>query len=270
MIFPTKVEFIPGELLNNSKVIVEPCWTGYGITLGNAIRRVLLSSLTGAAVTSVKINGALHELSAIEHVKEDVLHIILNLKQLCIKTYLAEESRLFINASGMKEIRAKDIIFPTGVVIVNPELYIATLTHKNAKLEIEMTVSHGQGYLPVEKRLEEKLDMGTIAIDAVFTPIQNVGFTVEKIMTGETANYDRLIIDITTNGTITPKEAFCEANKILVDHFNICLNASSENNINTLIPEKSPEQNLEQDSEVVLKNVKEVPEKKKRGRPKKS
>jgi len=228
MTLPTKIEFIPGDLPNNGKVIIEPCYTGYGITMGNAIRRVMLSSLVGAAITAVKISGALHELSTIPHVKEDVLNLILNLKLLCLKSYSAEEAKLFIKASGIKKITAKNITVPTGVIIANQDLYIATLTHKDAKLDIEITVSQGRGYVPVEVRVAERLDIGTIAVDAVFTPVRNVGFTVESVMVGETSNYDRLIIDITTNGTITPKEAFCEASQILVNHFNLCLNAFSD------------------------------------------
>lgn len=202
-------------------MIVEPCFHGYGTTLGNALRRVLLSSLPGAAVTAVKIKGITHEFQAMEHVKEDGLEIILNLKTLRLKLFTEEPVKLTLKASGEKVVTAKDIQGDAQVEIVNPSLKIATLTDPKGSLEMELTVSRGRGYRPTEERVKENHELGVIAIDALFSPIRNVGYRVENTRVGEITNYDKLIMTIETDGSIEPEEAVRASAKILIDHISL-------------------------------------------------
>lgn len=218
---PQKVEIIKSQG-NRATLVIEPCFPGYGLTLGNALRRVLLSSLSGGAVTAVKIKGVDHEFSALPFVKEDMVDIILNLKQLRFKVYKKEPVKITLNVKGEKEVKACDIKTGSDVEIANPDLRIATLTDKKAELEMEITVSQGRGYKPVEQREEEKREIGEIAVDAIFTPIKNVSYKIENIRVGEMTNFDKLNIDLETDGTVSPKEALEEAAKILVNHFS-CL-----------------------------------------------
>ncbi len=217
---PTRIEVIKADK-NTATLVVEPCFPGYGLTLGNALRRVLLSSLSGGAVTAVKIKGADHEFSAIPDVKEDVMEIILNLKKLRLKVHAQESVKLTLTAKGAKALTAADIKTTSDVEIMNREQPIATLTSKKANLEMELTVRAGRGFNPVEQREGEKREIGEIAIDAIYTPIQKVSYKVENIRVGEMTNFDKLNIVIETDGTITPKAAFEEAAKILVDHFTL-------------------------------------------------
>lgn len=200
---------------------IAPCYPGYGVTLGNALRRVLLSSLTGAAVTSIKIPGINHEFSTIPYVKEDVIEIMLNIKQLRFKLYTDGPVKITLKAQGEKEVRAKDIKTPSDIEIVNKDLLIATLTDKKANLEIEMQVEKGTGYVPAEQQDKDKSEIGLIALDAIFTPIRRVNFTVENIRVGKRTDFNRLVLDIETDGTITPKDAFVSAAQLLVDHFKV-------------------------------------------------
>jgi len=204
---------------NTEKVIIEPCFPGYGTTLGNSLRRVLLSSLPGAAVTSVKIDEVSHEFSTIKNVKEDVMDILLNLKLLRLKLFSDNPIKLTLKAKAEKEVTAKDITPNSNVEIANPDLHIASLTSKDAKLSMELTVEKGQGYVTVEEREREKVEIGTILIDALFSPIQNVRFDIENVRVGEKTNYDKLTLEIKTDGTITAKDAFRKAAQILVNHF---------------------------------------------------
>lgn len=204
-----------------AQIIVEPCYPGFGQTLGNATRRVLLSSLPGAAVTAVKIKGVQHEFSTIDHMKEDVVEIILNLKRLRLKLSADEETKLTLKVKGEKKVTAKDIKTPSQAEIINKDLLIATLTDKAAELDMEITVARGRGYVPVENRQKEKLDIGNIAIDAIYTPVKNVNFEVSNVRVEQMTNYDRLALDIQTDGTITPEESFKIASSILVDHFSL-------------------------------------------------
>ena len=208
---------------NEAKIIIEPCYHGYGITLGNTLRRVLLSSLPGAAVTAVKIKGAPHEFSALEHVQEDVVEILLNLKQLRLRVFSAEPVRLSLEAKGEGEVTAAQIQVTSDVEIVNPNLHIAALTHKNAKLEMEIFVFQGRGYVSVEEKDRKKLEIGMIAIDSIFTPVINVGYKVEFVRVGEITDFERLVLDIETDGTVSPVNALIQATEILVDHFNLIL-----------------------------------------------
>lgn len=223
ILLPSKIEITPGETENQATLTVAPCWHGYGTTLGNALRRVLLSSLPGAAVTAVKIKGVQHEFMAIPGVKEDVLEVILNLKQMRMQCHSNEPVRLKLSAKGGKEVKAKDIEANADVEIATPDLVIATLADKKAELEMEIVVGRGRGFVATEDREKEKGEIGMIAIDALYSPVKDVGYHVDNVRVGEITNYDKLIMDITTDGTITPAEAVDQSVRILLDHFNAIL-----------------------------------------------
>ncbi len=207
---------------------IEPCFPGYGHTLGNALRRALLSSLEGAAATTVKIAGAKHEFSTIPHVLEDTIEIILNLKELCFKMHSDGPVKLTLKAKGEKEVTAKDLKCPSDLEVVNKNAHIATLTDKKAKLELEIQVKKGLGYVPREERGKEKLEIGTVALDAIFTPIKQVFYDVEDMRVGERTNYNKLVVGIKTDGSIEAKEALRQAAKILADHFNRIAEAAAK------------------------------------------
>lgn len=216
---PSKIEIQPGEEKNSAVITIEPCFPGYGTTLGNALRRILLSSLPGAAVISFKVEGASHEFSSLNYVKEDLVELSLNLKQLRCKVYSEQPVRLELKVKGEKEVTAKDIKTTSDVEIVNPDLHIATLTDKKAGLNMEIIVSQGRGYKTAESRESEELEVDMIATDALFSPIQKIGFWVENIRVGQMTNWDKLIIKIETDGTINPGLALSEAAKCLIDNF---------------------------------------------------
>lgn len=197
---------------------VEGLYTGYGLTLGNAIRRILLSSLPGAAITQVKIKGADHEFSAIDGVKEDILQLTLNLKKIRFAFFASEPQVITLKVKGEKEVKASDIEGNSAVEVVNPDVHIATLTGKNSELEMEITVEKGLGYVPVEARKMGKLPIKTIALDALFSPVVRVNFTVENMRVGERTDYNRLVLAIETDGTISPSSALHKATSILQDH----------------------------------------------------
>lgn len=225
LFLPQKVEYqidINQENKNKGQVIVEPCWPGYGITWGNALRRVLLTSLPGAAVTAVKIKGVKYEFSALPGVLEDVLDIILNLKSLRLRILTEKEElvKLTLRAKGEKEVRAKDIEKSSEVEIVNPDLLIATLTDKKASLEMDIWVTKGYGWIPSEEKTRAGLEVGTIVTDSIFTPVLNVSVNVENMRVGKMTDFDRLILNIETDGTITPKQAFLTASRLLSEQFN--------------------------------------------------
>lgn len=223
IILPTNVEVTKGKEANQAIFTIYPAYYGYGMTLGNALRRVLLSSLPGAAVSSIKIKGVDHEFSTIPHVLEDVIEIILNLKQLRLKVFGEEPIKLALKVGGEKEVTAKDISKSSDVEIINSDLHIATLTNKDADLDMEITVEQGRGYVTTEMRENRDLVVGEIAIDSIFTPVKKVGFKTENTRVGKITNYDKLVMDITTDGTVTPEEALKQAVQILLDHFNFLL-----------------------------------------------
>jgi DNA-directed RNA polymerase subunit alpha len=200
---------------------IEACYPGYGVTLGNAFRRVLLSSLPGAAITGVKIKGIQHEFSTIPYVVEDVVQIILNLKQVRFKLHAERPFKVSLKAKGEKEVKAGDIKTTSELEVVNKDVHIATLTDKKAELEMEIEVEPGLGYSPTEERKKGKIEIGKIAIDAIFSPVRKVTYSIENMRVGERTDYDRLQFNIETDGTITPKEAFLKAAQILVDHYSI-------------------------------------------------
>lgn len=217
---PNKVNFSKDED-NRSEVIIEPLYPGYGTTIGNALRRVLLSSLPGGAVTAVKIKGADHEFSTIENVREDVVDIILNLKKLRLKVHSDNPVKLELKAKGQKTVTAKDITKNSEVEIINSDLTIATLDNKNSELVMDIIVEQGRGYVPVEMREGEKLELGMIAVDAIYTPIKNANYLVENVRVGQITNYDKLTLTMETDGSITGREALDMASQILVEHFSL-------------------------------------------------
>lgn len=224
---PTTIESQPVEgVAHKSQIVVSPCYPGYGTTLGNALRRVLLSSLPGSAITAIKIKGVDHEFSTVDYVKEDVVEIILNMKALRFRVHSDEPVEIELNVKGEKVVTAGDFESNSQVEVVSTDAVIATLTDKAASLNIKAIVQKGRGYVPVETRENEKLDIGYIAIDSIYTPIRNVNFRTENVRVGQMTNFDKLLLDITTDGTVTPEDAFNSAVQILVEQFQSLNNAT--------------------------------------------
>ncbi len=224
LIRPKKLE-VDEETLNDyyGKFYAEPLERGFGTTLGNSLRRVLLSSGQGAAITAVRIDGKLHEFSVLPGVGEDVTEIILNLKEVVLKLHTPGPKTVRIEAEGKKEAKAGDIIADADVEVVNPEHHIATLD-KGAKLKMEITVKMGKGYAPAEINKEEDMPIGTIPIDAIFTPVKKVNYTVTNARVGQITDYDKLTLEVWTNGSIKPDDAVALAAKIIKDQLNIFIN----------------------------------------------
>jgi DNA-directed RNA polymerase subunit alpha len=209
------------------KFYAEPFERGFGQTIGNSLRRILLSSLMGAAIVAVRIKGILHEFSTIPGVTEDVADIILNLKEVRLRLNDSEQQTLKIEAKGPGTVYAKDIIAPASVEILNPDHKIATLS-RDAKLEMEMTVKLGRGYVPAERNKEEGAPVDTIFIDAIFSPVQKVNFTVANARVGQRTDYDRLVFEVYTDGSVKPDDAMAYAAKILQDQVGIFVNFQDE------------------------------------------
>src|SRR2546428_644950 len=203
------------------KFEIEPLEPGFGTTLGNALRRVLLSTLKGAAVTSVSIEGVAHEFSSIPYVKEDVTEIILNLKGLNLISYSDDPVRLTLDVTGPREVKASDIQAPSDVEIVNPELYICTLDSNKGRLRMELTVERGKGYVPAERNKKEGQPIGVIPIDAIFSPVVKANFLIEKTRVGQETDWDKLILEVWTDGTIQPDQAISEAAKQFTSHLGL-------------------------------------------------
>ncbi len=201
--------------------VIEPLYPGYGTTMGSALRRVLLSSLTGAAITSVKFTGVDHEFSTIPGVKEDVIEVLLNLKQVRFQLDGDEPVTVSLTKKGAGKITAKDIAETDRLKVVGKDQHIATLSDKKAAVDAELTIEKGRGYFPVERREEQKLPVGTIAVDAIFTPVKRVNFQVENTRVGQMTNFDRLIINVTTDKTVAPADAVKDAARILVSQFQL-------------------------------------------------
>ncbi len=211
---------IKSKKISDNAVIfeIESLSPGYGVTIGNALRRVLLSSLNGAAVTEVKIKNAPHEFATIEGVKEDVLHILMNLKQLRFKVYGDEPQIAILTKKGEGKITGKDFAKNPEFMLANPEAHIATITNKNTELEIEIKIEKGVGYR-VHDSEKEKKDIGVVGLDAIFTPIKKVNYVVENMRVGKKTDFDKVILEVETDGTITPEDALAESLKIIIDHF---------------------------------------------------
>lgn len=215
-----KVEY--AELSDTyARLVVEPLERGFGVTVGNALRRVLLSSITGAAVTSVKIEGVLHEFSTIPGVVEDVTQIILNLKELTLRLHTDKPKLLRLEAKGKREVTAADIQPDPEVEILNPDLVIATLDRKDARLAMEIVVERGKGYVPAEKHRKSEHVIGVIPVDSIFSPVQKVNYAVEDTRVGAGAELERLVLEVWTNGVVRPDEAIAEASRLLIDHFRL-------------------------------------------------
>ncbi len=212
---------VEAEILTQAygRFVISPLEQGYGVTIGNALRRVLLSSLPGAAVTSIRITDVPHEFSTIPGVREDVIQIILNIKQLRMKLYGDGPARLRLEVAGEGVVTAADIQCPPEVEIVNPDLYLFTVDDERTRLEIEMTVERGRGYSPAEER--GRLPIGEIPVDAIFSPVRRCTFEIDRARVGQRTNYDRLVMEIWTDGTMGPKEALIEAARLLMRHFSL-------------------------------------------------
>jgi DNA-directed RNA polymerase subunit alpha len=257
---PKKIDFKAGNTPNEGQIIVEPLYPGYGMTLGNSLRRVLLSSLPGAAVIGVKIKGVSHEFMALPGVKEDILEILLNLKQLRVKMFTEEEVRLTLKVKGAGEITAANIDKNSDVTISNPELLIATLTEANASIEMEIVVKEGRGYQMSESGKRDN-EIGYIEIDSIFSPILSVSIDVENTRVGKMTNWDKLVLNVKTDGTITLQDAFEQSVRILVDQFSALLpSAISES---TPVEEIVPEE-VEAEAEIIEEEPKATKKKAKK------
>lgn len=275
---PTKVD-IREDSKNHGVIIIEPCYPGYGITIGNALRRVMLSSLPGAAITCFKIKGVDHEFSTIKGIKEDAVEIVMNLKKINLKVFAEEPVELALKAKGIKEVKAGDIDKNSAVEIVNKDLVICALTEKTSDLEMKIWAEKGLGYIPVEERKGEKPEIGVIHVDAIYTPAQKIGLIREHVRVGDRTDYDKLTLDVETDGTITVKEALKQAAEILVEQFGylaILDEAGKESNEDADASggesaEKVGAEKVEVgDGQIESEDVSDVEEKpKKRGRPKK-
>lgn len=271
----TKKEFQAGSPAKG-QFIIEPLYPGYGLTLGNALRRVLLSSLEGVAISAIRLKGVNHEFSTITGVKEDVVDIILNLKQIRFEVTgeFEEKIKIELSAKGSGEVKAGDFKKTAGVKIANPNLIIATLTDSQAEFELEAWLEKGRGYLPTEMMEGEEKEANVIAIDAIFTPIKKVAIDTENVRVGDMTNWDRLLLNLETDGTITPEAALDMAVKILVEQFSFLLEeapalaktAKSTTKKDISVP------NSEELTAVISETVSETETtfKKKRGRPKKT
>ena len=235
------------------KFFLQPLERGYGVTLGNSLRRVLLSSLTGAAITSVKFSGVLHEFTTIEGVVEDVSEIILNLKQVRMKLLNKKPNKIDISFNGEGEFTAADIQKASSEIeILNPELHLASL-NKNAKFDMEIRVGRGKGYVPSSENVSEDYTIGVIPIDSIFTPIKNVKYDVENVRIGDKNDFEKLTLEILTDGSLTPEDALTQAAKILKDHIQLFINFDIEQEEEQAVSQKDSEK--ERIKKILLTNV---------------
>ena len=204
------------------KFVLEPLERGFGTTIGNALRRVMLSNLPGSAVKSIKIEGVLHEFQKIDGIVEDVTEIVLNMKKLVVKNYVEEDKKLYLKANKEGVVTAGDITPDSDVEIVNPDLVIATLS-KGGSLDMEITVSNGRGYVDAKENRKEmkNIEVGVIPIDSLYSPIERISYEVEPARVGQSENYDKLVLEVWTNGSMTPQEAIELASRILIEHFDV-------------------------------------------------
>ncbi len=219
------------------KIEIDGCYPGYGTTLGNALRRVLLSSLSGSAVTSVKISGVSHEFSTLPGVMEDVIQIILNLKKIRFRAHKEEPVRLTLKEKGIKTITAAQIQCPADIEVVNKDAPIATISDKKGELDMEIEIRRGLGYVPVEQQERENKEIGAIAIDAIYTPVKRVNYTIENTRVGKRTDYDKIFLEIETDGSMTPQEAYQKAIDIVSEQFGAIKNFETEKELESA-PEK--------------------------------
>lgn len=222
------------EARDYGKFVISPLERGYGVTLGNTLRRILLSSLDGAAITSIRVTDVLHEFSDVPGVREDVIQIMLQIKQVRLIMHEGDVAHLHLDVRGEGVVTAADIQAPAEVEIVNPELYLFTVDDKNTRLEIDMTVERGRGYSPASDR-SGKLPIGELPVDAIYSPVRRVNYTVSSARVGQSTNFDRLALEIWTDGTISPEKSLGHASKIMIDHLRLISGITEE----TFLP--SPE-----------------------------
>ncbi|MBP9761322.1 MAG: DNA-directed RNA polymerase subunit alpha [Candidatus Magasanikbacteria bacterium] len=226
IMLPNNISFQETENPHVGKLIMSPCQQGYGITLGNSMRRVLLASLPGAAVESVKIDGVQHEFSAIPGVKEDMVEVLLNLKLLAVRSHSDNPVIIHLKKKGKGPVTAADFEKNADIEIANPELHLFTMTDATKSIDMEVMVGKGVGYIPASEKETKNLDLGTIVADSLYTPIRDVGYKIDSMRVGDVTDYEKLVMTIETNGTITPRDAVHQATKILMDHFALVLNAA--------------------------------------------
>jgi DNA-directed RNA polymerase subunit alpha len=241
---------------NQATFVIEGLYPGYGVTIGNSLRRVLLSSLEGAAVTEAKIKGALHEFSTMPGILEDVLTICLNLKQMRFKMHTPEPQKAFLKVKGEKKVKAGEFKLPPQLELINKDIIIATLTDKKSELEMEIKIEKGFGYEEAGQRRKEKLAAGELSIDAIFTPLRRVAFRVENMRVGDRTDYDRLFLDVETDGTITAKEAFLKSSDILLKHFSLFAESFEEPKDKEVEKKKAPTKKEVKTKEKIAKKSK--------------
>lgn len=226
ILLPSTIEFRETDNANVGKLVLTPCHQGYGTTLANALRRVLLSSIPGAAVEAVKIDGVSHEFSAIPGIQEDVIEVILNLKQLAIRSFSDSPVKLTLTKKGKGEITAADFEKNADVEIVNTDLKICTSNEDKKTFSMEVIIGKGLGYVTAAEKNSKNLDLGTMLIDSFYSPVKDVGYNIANTRVGDITDYEELTLNIETNGTITPKSAVSQATEIILNHFNLILNAA--------------------------------------------
>ena len=266
---PKKVEFQKGDQANQGNIIIEPCFPGYGITIGNSLRRVMLSSLPGAAPVGVKIKGVDHEFMTLPHLKEDVLEFILNLKQLRLEVHSDETEKLELAVHGKKIIKASDIKKNSNIEIINSDLVLGEITDMAGSVEAEIFTRRGMGYETLESREEKSSEIGYIEMDSIFSPVYSVGIKVENVRVGKMTNWEKLVLDIKTDGTISPKEAFEKSVEILINQFGALMKGGEKKKEEKEKDKKEEPKKEKAEEEKEDTEEKRVEEKKKRGRPKK-
>jgi len=255
---PQKTKYIPAEE-NAGLIEIVGCYPGYGTTLGNALRRVLLSSLDGTAITAVKIKGVNHEFSAIPDVLEDVIQIVLNLKQIRFKLFEVEKTTATLKVKGEKKINARMIECSSNLEVVNKDVHIATITKSSGELEMEFTIEKGIGYVPVEQQNRTDKEVGVIALDAIYTPIKKVNYSISNTRVGKRTDFEKISLEILTDGSLSPMEAFSKAVNVLVKQFSAMEKIGEEDEEqeeNDIL-----EANKKEEKETIVKNEKEKAEK---------
>lgn len=257
IILPSKPKIV-SEVDFSGSYEIDGLYPGYGHTLGNSLRRIILSSLPGAAITTIKVDGAMHEFSVLPGVKEDVITILLNLKKVRISTVGDEPQTLTLKVKGVKEVTAGDIKLPGGVEILNPEMVIANLTDKSAELNMEIVVEKGLGFVSKETLQKNRLDIGFIGLDAIFTPVRRVSYEVENMRVGDRTDFNRLKIFITTDGTITPGDALEKSIEIMINQLKAIVGFKEEEILVAPTPEKkksSSAEKVEMDEDILKTRI---------------
>jgi len=229
ILLPSTIEFNETDDKNIGELIISPCHQGYGTTIGNSLRRILLSSIEGAAVETLKIIGVSHEFSAVEGVKEDMVEIMLNLKNLAVISHSDTPITLSLQKKGIGDVTAADFEKNSDIEIINPDLKIATITDAKKPLDIEIIIGKGLGYVPAVDKNSKNLDLGTVVMDSFYSPIKDIGYKVENTRVGDITDYEKVILRIESNGTISPKMAVSKATKILMDHYSLILDEANKN-----------------------------------------